>query len=223
MNEYTCARCGDSYEPRFAKGVNVKVYCSKVCKLRAKGARKEQAKRARIIASRGPDWKPARQRLSSRTCSNCAEVFQPNHSVSRFCSQDCYQDWLCGNPRLCEVDGCTRKHAAKGFCINHYSQWRRASGLDEAPGSRWPSKRAEYWGVEYEPISAAEVYAEDGFVCQLCGGLVDVTRFHPDPLSPSLDHVVPMSKGGPHLRSNVQTAHLGCNISKGNRVEVGAA
>lgn len=213
---------------------------------RLRRAPREDAERRREAAERN-----RLARVREAECPQCGDVFTTDHPLKKFCSKGCQERYksigsliaagsipkhkpgtwhrpaqknaVAPGERVCEVDGCTRKHAAKGFCINHYNQWRRASGLVEAPGSRWPSKRAEYWGVEYESINAAEVYASDGFVCQLCGGLVDVTRFHPDPLSPSLDHVVPMSKGGPHLRSNVQTAHLGCNISKGNRVEVGAA
>ncbi|WP_423797180.1 HNH endonuclease [Mycobacteroides abscessus] len=36
-------------------------------------------------------------------------------------------------------------------------------------------------------------------------------------MSASLDHVVPMSLGGDHLSTNVQCAHLKCNMDKGAR------
>jgi 5-methylcytosine-specific restriction endonuclease McrA len=38
----------------------------------------------------------------------------------------------------------------------------------------------------------------------------------PDPMSPSLDHILPLSKGGTHEPRNVQLAHLGCNVRKYN-------
>ncbi|WP_158070491.1 HNH endonuclease [Streptomyces luteocolor] len=39
-------------------------------------------------------------------------------------------------------------------------------------------------------------------------------------MSPSLDHVIPLSRGGSHRRDNVQLAHLRCNLRKNNRFEV---
>jgi 5-methylcytosine-specific restriction endonuclease McrA len=39
----------------------------------------------------------------------------------------------------------------------------------------------------------------------------------PSPWSVSLDHIVPVSKGGTHTRDNVQAAHLRCNQAKGDR------
>ena len=43
-------------------------------------------------------------------------------------------------------------------------------------------------------------------------------RVHfPDPQCATLDHVVPIARGGGHTRANVQAAHLGCNLKKGNR------
>lgn len=37
-------------------------------------------------------------------------------------------------------------------------------------------------------------------------------------MSRSLDHVIPLNKGGPHTLANVATAHLRCNISKKDRL-----
>ena len=74
------------------------------------------------------------------------------------------------------------------------------------------------YGGLYEHFSATEIYERDGWVCKLCGEMVQRDAKWPEPLSPSLDHIVPLSKGGGHLRDNVQLAHLICNVRKGNRV-----
>lgn len=28
-------------------------------------------------------------------------------------------------PRLCEIDGCTKPHTARGWCVTHYGYWQR--------------------------------------------------------------------------------------------------
>ena len=74
--------------------------------------------------------------------------------------------------------------------------------------------------ISVEAIERAVVFERDGWLCGLCGGSVDKRLPWPDPMSPSLDHIVPLSLGGHHLYANVQLAHLRCNLVKGNRVGV---
>jgi 5-methylcytosine-specific restriction endonuclease McrA len=38
-------------------------------------------------------------------------------------------------------------------------------------------------------------------------------------MSVSLDHVIPLSRGGNHEPGNVQCSHLACNVRKGARVD----
>jgi 5-methylcytosine-specific restriction endonuclease McrA len=40
---------------------------------------------------------------------------------------------------------------------------------------------------------------------------------YPDPASPSVDHIVPLSLGGDDTQRNKRAAHLGCNVARGNR------
>lgn len=71
---------------------------------------------------------------------------------------------------------------------------------------------------DVERFDAVEIYERDGWICQICGDVIDPTVKYPNVRSASLDHVLPISKGGQHLKSNVQTAHFSCNAGKGNRV-----
>lgn len=64
-----------------------------------------------------------------------------------------------------------------------------------------------------EVISADEVFKRDGYRCQLCG---KKTRGQfPGPRSPTLDHIIPLAKGGEHSYKNVQCACFTCNSRKG--------
>ncbi|MEU4570846.1 HNH endonuclease [Micromonospora sp. NPDC023956] len=60
----------------------------------------------------------------------------------------------------------------------------------------------------------SDVFVRDQWTCQICGLPTDVTASPFDPASPTVDHVVPLSKGGEHTLANTQCSHLGCNSSK---------
>ena len=87
--------------------------------------------------------------------------------------------------------------------------------------------RARKYGCEYVPgITLKKLVALDGLTCRICGGMCDWNDrswagcF--GPTYPSIDHIVPMSKGGGHVWENVQVAHVMCNSEKGDRLEAGA-
>lgn len=47
--------------------------------------------------------------------------------------------------------------------------------------------------------------------CWLCGEPIDMTLKFPEPMSPSVDHIIPHALGGTNERSNLRSAHLDCN------------
>ena len=54
------------------------------------------------------------------------------------------------------------------------------------------------------------IYARDGHRCRMCGRYTDDLE---------IDHIIPISKGGKTVESNLQTLCRSCNIRKGNKVE----
>jgi len=79
---------------------------------------------------------------------------------------------------------------------------RRRTALEDATVER------------FDPV---DIYERDGWRCQLCGEPVDPHSTWPDPLYPSLEHIVPLAAGGKHSRANTQLAHWICNVRKGAR------
>lgn len=81
--------------------------------------------------------------------------------------------------------------------------------------------RALRYGVPIEPVNRARVFARDGWVCQICQRPVNKGLSWPHTESASLDHIVPLSRGGAHSEANARLAHLGCNVGKGATIEAG--
>lgn len=91
-------------------------------------------------------------------------------------------------------------------------RWQQAhpERVRETKAASQSRRRARHAQTENEPIDFRDIYERDKHRCGLCHRLVAWQNF-------SLDHVVPLSRGGAHIKSNVQTAHRTCNSRKGNR------
>lgn len=56
-------------------------------------------------------------------------------------------------------------------------------------------------------------------ICGICGMRVDFNLKYPHPLSPCIDHIIPVSKGGhPSDIDNLQLAHWACNRQKSDKL-----
>lgn len=71
--------------------------------------------------------------------------------------------------------------------------------------------------VSGEIVTIDMLVAAHGSTCHLCGKDVDLSLKNKDPMMPSFDHKIPISRGGIDSRDNLALAHLACNIRRGNR------
>ena len=56
-------------------------------------------------------------------------------------------------------------------------------------------------------------------VCAICGKPVDKSLKYPNPMSPTVDHIIPLSKNGdPASLDNLQLAHRYCNRMKSDKL-----
>jgi hypothetical protein len=92
---------------------------------------------------------------------------------------------------------------------------RRACAARAASRCRENRLRA---GRAGERVRRQVVAERDAWVCWLCDAPVDPALRHPNPLSASLDHVQPLSRGGTDTYENTRLAHLTCNIRRGLKV-----
>lgn len=79
-------------------------------------------------------------------------------------------------------------------------------------------RRAAKRGPVSGDVDLKALWLQNDGRCQLCGDPIDRTLRFPDPMSASVDHIVPLSKGGTHEQSNLQWTHLVENLRKGATV-----
>lgn len=80
------------------------------------------------------------------------------------------------------------------------------------------NRRALKMGAAIGEIDLDALWEEQRGICALCGHPIDRAIPWPDRLSASVDHIVPLSKGGAHAQHNLQWTHLGENSAKGARL-----
>jgi len=129
-----------------------------------------------------------KRRMPPRKCLACGVVFNPSRIKGRWCSKRCLM-----------------RDWAK-----HHPDIARSHRL---------VRRARLRRVPYERISPQVVFERDGWTCQWCRQPTPASLIRTTSLSrPTIDHVVPLSKGGTHLYSNVQCLCFSCNSRKGARL-----
>ncbi|MCB1786871.1 MAG: HNH endonuclease [Gammaproteobacteria bacterium] len=86
-------------------------------------------------------------------------------------------------------------------------------GSADGKDRRRARKRAAYVADVWRP----RIFKRDGYRCQICGGKLAMDKRAPDPMSPSIDHIIPLARGGNHEPANCQAAHFLCNARKSDR------
>ena len=123
----------------------------------------------------------------------------------------------------------TKYERDSGFCSAACRKLNEKAKEKERRKLRAPDNhraRAKRFGCEYETgITLKKLVARDGLTCALCGELCDWNDRNYSkwcgPLYPSIDHIIPMSKGGGHTWKNVQVAHIICNSKKETSLDYG--
>jgi hypothetical protein len=167
-------------------------------------------------------------RLKTRRvrCKGCAREFVHRASgrAKRFCSPDCLA--ACRNLEWPRPTESSVPWASCLFCRRWFSARR---GRFTCPQRACVRRRERSKRVVLdakrrlsvragEDFSRQEIFERDRWRCGLCGKRVREDLDWPKHGAPSIDHVIPLSRGGEHTRQNVQLAHLGCNWSKNGRV-----
>lgn len=198
-----------------------KRYCGEVCR-RVDGAR--------LLALRRQNELDARLAVE---CPWCFSSFSGRLKGTQFCSGVCRKGYykqmrrfgvpyesplpVCACGKLASRDPyslSSRNVGKHSVCLECRKQVLRLRDLGRG-NSKTVLRRQRV--REGEKISVKSLVARDGFACQICflsmkwvGALSGDTR--------SIDHIVPISKGGQHTHDNVRLVHLRCNCKKGSKM-----
>lgn len=155
----------------------------------------------------------------------CEVCSQPCHTGSRFCSLKCIRRNTaevpckkCGKPAIAR--GAFRSAACSDCQRQAKTEENRRAKQKYGRNHR---QRARHHGVKYVAFPVRDIYERDGYRCQLCGKAVLPKaayrkrdgKIHPR--SPTIDHIVPMCRGGNHEPDNCQTACFICNSRKSSK------
>lgn len=78
-------------------------------------------------------------------------------------------------------------------------------------------RRSRLVGAFDEDVKLSVLRERDGDSCFVCSETIDFSLKDRNPMMPSLEHVIPLSKGGRHSYGNTAISHLRCNLSKGTK------
>jgi 5-methylcytosine-specific restriction endonuclease McrA len=168
--------------------------------LRRKAARKdkvEQAKQAKRLIS------------ALRPCKQCGKPIGNKHEgiIGQHCSEACHL---------------LRKRQAQRISNQKAKRSMTEKSVEARRADRKRRKAIKRGASTGIAVSPKAIFNRDGWKCQICmRPTPEKLRGTYKPNAPELDHIVPLSKGGPHTPSNIQTACRACNADKSDKRIIG--
>jgi len=183
-----CEWCGHTYTVP-ARNAHIARFCSDECRHRSKGHKpmEEYLKKLEQQKEETARIKEAERkaRIKTKVCTECGETFETMQPNQLTCSKEC--------SRL-------RKNRLK----RHYKE-----------------ERYNETNLIDKDITVKVLYKRDRGICYICGGKCDFKdhtqingHFTAGPNYPSIDHIIPIARGGMHAWDNVKLAHHYCNSMK---------
>ncbi len=117
----------------------------------------------------------------------------------------------CGNGKIENLDMCKKcyiKHMRENPDKYKYKETQRRNSR---------IRRARKRSAPSEPYTTEQVYEKTNGICGICGEKIHLGLEVNDLKRLTVDHIIPLSKGGTDYFDNVQPAHSICNSKKNNK------
>lgn len=208
FQEKTCESCGTIYTPTCSR----QKYCSENCRRRNrknyysseyhKQYREERKEylveyKKKYREEHKEEISENRKISSNKTkvekkCIICGSIFFTNTKRKTTCSLECSKK---------------RKDI-------YFENWSSTDIAIESMRKAANRRRSRLNSVMTEYIDFGFVWERDDGTCQICMNKIDKNLSYKDRYSLQYDHIVPISKGGNDVTSNIQLSHRTCNASK---------
>lgn len=218
-----CEQCGAKVEAK----TNLRKFCSEACKYQAR------VSRSSVKCCECGEPMPPRQHLR-----------KDGTAIHGSCKKRIIKHGATGYDKGCRCQECkdgtarrmreyTARYKAKHGCTPS-KRWRRERrGVpveDQICVKCGDPLGVSYFNEDVEPmhrqcrgnVSVPEsvrlaIYERDDWTCHLCGESTEPDSGLYDDWYPTLDHVIPRSKGGGEGMENLKTCHRWCNLVRGVR------
>lgn len=148
-----------------------------------------------------------------RYCAICGASFGGRIASAIYCGSACNQmAWRLRHPGLAVARADAWNKAHPELTRERARRWAVANREKERAKVR--RRRARRLEAFVADVDFETVFALARGRCHICGRPVDRSLNGRHPMSASLDHLVPLSRGGLHKPSNVGLAHSVCNKRK---------
>lgn len=166
----------------------------------------------------------------TRNCEICQTEYETARRGQRTCSKPCsyerlkikaLENWLIAKESKPAIKLVSCKWCEQPLEISTSFQ----GVIKYHDHCKKPARQAQYriksikrQGIKRGNIISHDQVAErDGYKCYLCEGIVDMSLSRTSRYGATLDHVIPLSKGGTDTLENVKLTHWICNIQKSNK------
>jgi 5-methylcytosine-specific restriction endonuclease McrA len=106
---------------------------------------------------------------------------------------------------------CLKHQRRRQRSPEHREKARERERRTGSGAARQAKRRAQIAGTKTENISREDIIERDGAACYLCGRELSLSEA-------TLEHVIPIARGGSHTADNLRIACMFCNQRKGAKL-----
>lgn len=118
--------------------------------------------------------------------------------------------WVDRSCKVCSNHFLTQSSATGTCCSAICTAANKRSKRVDAGARRRARKRGAY----VRPVKRLAIFKRDKYRCHICKKLTNPKKCVPHPKAPTIDHIIPLAKGGTHEPANVATSCFQCNCLK---------